>query len=699
MSEINNDLNEVFEEVMSDAEVITVPIDDTLSNSGEAADAAAVGAALALKADKSQVSTISVNGQSADLQGHIIVDGTQIEMSSSDDTTLAEAIGEAAGRTGEDIPVDDDPGAQSVTQAIVAAGSRTAQNIYMSSAEGAATVSGKIATMDQATADLQTAIQGVSARTGADIPMSSTDSTKVADAIGERLTSVNGIMGDADGDVYLDQVPFADNLRSNQSQNVAGTFTLRTAGGEASIENGEAWLTGIRGNRVHNGYVPESLNMTVNMVEREQGEDVIDATIDRDVFVGYVTESGTTTLSYTTSWSQSPTLYGVTVTGTPKNGDQIVIVYVKEARGTIVQAFATESDKTFIATGWNLYNDDLGYARVVKYSDVYGFRVEGTYTALQFSATVDGEKSAITVVDGNFTVPSSGYVWVTGGTSTNTEIYMTWSDWTESADHPDFEAYNDTVIDLSTVIATHFPYGLLRAGDVRDEINLNAGIAISNVQRLDYDDENLEYAESTGRVYEYDTNYIYLERATAETAIIELDGGYTVSDHGIEYFTGTGVPVYCTVLYGNNLKNKLERDVLTISQQTLTSAEQAQVQTNIGIPDKLTGRQGKGTVTNATANGVYGYVTSSGKKLVIWIPMVWEENVQSVAVTYLTVNLRIPSGGYVGGASGYDLTNEITSTIIEKKQGLLTIEATRETVYGTNNIPVIGQATITFTVS
>ena len=63
MSEINTDLNEVFEETMQDAEVITVPIDDTLTHSNEAADAAAVGAALALKADKSEVSTISVNGQ------------------------------------------------------------------------------------------------------------------------------------------------------------------------------------------------------------------------------------------------------------------------------------------------------------------------------------------------------------------------------------------------------------------------------------------------------------------------------------------------------------------------------------------------------------------------------------------------------------------------------------------------------------
>ena len=584
MSEINNenDLNETFEETMQDAEVITVPIDDTLTHSGEAADAAAVGAALALKADASAVNDITVNGQSPDNQGAIIVDGTQIEMSSSDDTKLTTAIEAAAARTGSDIPIDGTSGAQTVKQAVTAAGSRTAQDIRMSSADGAATIAGKIANMDQATADLETQIQGISGMTGADMAMSSTDTTKVKDAIEARLKSVNGILGDADGDVYVDQVPFADNLRSSLSQNVVGTFTRRTSGGDASIEDGDAWLTGIRGNRVHNGYVPESINMTVTMVEREQGEDTISATIDRDTFVAYVSTSGTTTLTYTTSWSANPTLYGVTVTGTPKSGDVITIVYVKENRGTIVQATPT----AFTATGWNLYSDTDGYARVVKYSDTYGFRVEGTYTSLAFATTVEGTQTAITVVDGNFTVPSSGFVFVTGGNSTDTEIYMTWSDWTDSEDHPDFAEYTDTTIDLSTVMAANFPYGLLRAGDVRDEINLNAGLAISNVQRMDYNAENLAAAEATGRVYEYDTNYIYLERETAVTASISLDGSFTAYDHGIEFFTGTTAPVYAVVLYGNNLKNKLERDVLTISAQELTAGQKAQVKANIGITEQ-----------------------------------------------------------------------------------------------------------------
>ena len=69
MSELNNDLNDVVEEVVSDAEVMTVAIDDTLTVSGEAADAKAVCDALALKANLADVITIDVNGQGPDLQG------------------------------------------------------------------------------------------------------------------------------------------------------------------------------------------------------------------------------------------------------------------------------------------------------------------------------------------------------------------------------------------------------------------------------------------------------------------------------------------------------------------------------------------------------------------------------------------------------------------------------------------------------
>ena len=90
MSEINtnNDLDEAFEETMDDSTVITVPIDETLTHSGEAADAAAVGEALDLKANAADINTIKVNAEEADKQGQIYIDGTGIPMSGTDSTTL-----------------------------------------------------------------------------------------------------------------------------------------------------------------------------------------------------------------------------------------------------------------------------------------------------------------------------------------------------------------------------------------------------------------------------------------------------------------------------------------------------------------------------------------------------------------------------------------------------------------------------------
>ena len=89
---MSENLNEQVNVTVDDATVVTVPIDETLSNSGEAADAKAVGDALALKADASSVVAITVNGQTADNQGHIIVDASEIDMSASDTAMVKDAV-------------------------------------------------------------------------------------------------------------------------------------------------------------------------------------------------------------------------------------------------------------------------------------------------------------------------------------------------------------------------------------------------------------------------------------------------------------------------------------------------------------------------------------------------------------------------------------------------------------------------------
>lgn len=658
MSELNNneDLNEAVEVTVDDADVITVPIDDTLSNSGEAADAKAVGDALALKADRSELqTTITVNGQGADNQGVIIVTAADTKMSSSDNTTVKAAIEAVDGKTAADIPMSSEQGAQSIAEAIEESEGRTADAIAMSATDPT-TVKSAVETVATNVTNLVTDVSNLANQTAADIRYQSGSNETIkqhVDAMDAgNVKSVNDTLPDEAGNVALDTVPYADNLRTEDMEQVDDDFLLRTTGGELSISGQDAWILRLKGNSVHTGYTAESLNMTVNAIPRTtppaitatldeatfeayvvdagtyslnydgtswsadpddygltiantpvdgdiitivwDGESdavvsitagprtappAITATIDRDTFVGYVSTSGTTTLTYTTGWSADPSLYGVTVTNDPIAGDQIIIVYVKEVRGTITPANPT----ALVATGWNLYNHTAGYARVTRYSSTYGYKIGGTYTSIAFASTPTGTQSAITPDEnGLFNVAGDGYVIVTGGNNTNTYILPTWSDWIDGYDD-DFHTYTEDSVDLSSVMADYFPYGLLKAGTVRDEIDFNAKQAINRISRQTYSAENLAAAQASGRAYEYDEDYIYLERATALVNEISADAEYGVNDHGLEWFTGAAVEVYTEILYGQNLKDKLRRDVVTVRPQSFTSGQQAQARTNIGL--------------------------------------------------------------------------------------------------------------------
>lgn len=388
--------------------------------------------------------------------------------------------------------------------------------------------------------------------------------------------TVNNVQPDPETrDIDLQVVPLADNLTSDEAQINTGTYIIRTSGGEASISNGDAWLTEIRGNMEKTGAVDESIDASVTV-----GADHLTIEVDRDTFVSYVTQSGTVVLNYTNAWSANPALYGITVTGAPVDGDQITVVYVKENRGTFIVA----SPNSFVSTGWNLYNHAAGYARVVNYSETYGFMIAGAYTAIAFAETLTGERETIEPVGGFFTLPedaTSGYLFVTGGNATTTEIWMTWSNWTEVPNGGVFEPYSQTSIDLSEVMVL-FPYGLMKVANVYDEINLNTLRAYSRIEKLEYTQQNLDNVIASGVPYETDQGYIYAVKELPDSYTISIDGGYTASDHGTEMFVGTNVPLTATSLYGEDLKGKLRTDVVTISQQDLSTQQQAQVRMNIG---------------------------------------------------------------------------------------------------------------------
>ena len=568
MSEIN--LNDVVQETVRDAEVITVPIDDSLTHSGEAADAKAVGDALALKADADSVNNIDVNGEEADNQGHIILTGEHVPVSGEDDTTLAEAIEDLDGRTGADIPLTAAEGSQTIAEAF----------------------------------------SGIGAQDATTIPMSGTDATTIAEKIGEMETgaadnvkSVNGVDPDENGNVQLTEVPAAQNLTSDSAQAVVGAFILRTTGGTRSVGSGSAQMQEVRGGMSHTGVVQEQIDWSVN-------SETITISLDRAEFVQAAEDSGTYTFTYTGSWDEDPGDYGITVTGTPASGDTITVEYVKEYRGLITPATPT----AFRATGWNLFNPSVGYARVAGYDGAY--HVGGAYTALQFSTTVGGEKSAITVQNGSFTVPGDGFVWVTGGNATTTYITTEWTDWT-SGPNVDWAAYQETVISLASVMSANFPYGLLAVGAIYDSISIDQGRAISRIERLDWDEDTLAEIIDEGRAYDADENYIYVVRTSPVSTTISLNGQFTANDHGIEIIDGTEVAPVTMILYGQNLKAKLTNDVLTISKQELNDAQKAQARENIGAQEEILSGEVTGAITwgnsYATGDNPVGAMYAFGK--------------------------------------------------------------------------------------
>ena len=415
-----------------------------------------------------------------------------------------------------------------------------------------------------------------------------------------RVLSVNGMTGH----VLLNRVQFADDLESVSARTSTGKFLLRNTGGLSPIATGPAWLASVQGECKHTGRIPELVFFTTSPTTLAES-----VTLRENAYKAAAQTAGVKTFTYSSgAWDIDPEDYGITVDTEPADNSTITVTWYAENLGTI---YAT-SPASLVSTGWNLYDHTHGYARVVRYSTQYGYKISGNYTALAFSGTLNGTQTALTATDGYFNLPNGydeGFVFVTGGDSTTTAIWATLSDWTETANGGVFEAYEEDSIDLSGVVSTYFPYGMRGIGSARDEINLSIGLAIVRIERMSNTAANLATAKASGRDYDVDENYIYIVKAQEEAHVITLAGDYDANDHGLEWFThNMSVPVapVAMTIYGENLKGKLERDVVTLSQQTLESTQQAQVRTNLGLGAAAT----KGVANNATTT-TEGYVADA----------------------------------------------------------------------------------------
>lgn len=96
------DLNETVQFTVQESTTLSVPVDSTLSIEGQAADAAAVGRALATKQDAGSV-VIKVNEQEQDNQGQIILRSDDIPIAESSPGSVLDALNILDAKNGSNI--------------------------------------------------------------------------------------------------------------------------------------------------------------------------------------------------------------------------------------------------------------------------------------------------------------------------------------------------------------------------------------------------------------------------------------------------------------------------------------------------------------------------------------------------------------------------------------------------------------------
>ena len=341
--------------------------------------------------------------------------------------------------------------------------------------------------------------------------------------------------------------------------------------------------------------------------------------------------------------------YALSVTGESTNGDSIIvnytaplligtvtIEYIKEVLGTLIPAaadylFATVSmnqyDKNGIGRLTHIINnatiDSTGkivsgtgkvacvravggiYSGYVAYSEnQYITRIAHTPLVWNNGAAilpVIGDTLSLedTTQDAELSVALFDLVsWVCVAVTDDSDlsIHPRWSSG-QDQDHT-YDEYSDNHVEIPKVDknGVDLPtglYGMPAIGTVFDEIRLeNVNIYTKRIERVANTVANMAMVQAYGTPYLYDSDYIFYVLKDADIVVYELgdvSDEYIVNDYGTEALVATTPDNMCTlnISYGTNLKDKLRTNVLTISQQDLTAAQQEQVRTNIGISNSV----------------------------------------------------------------------------------------------------------------
>ena len=491
---------------------------------------------------------------------------------------------------------------------------------------------------------------------------------------------------DTSGNITITNVPTADNLTSPDNQTSYDKYIFRTSGGSADLTSGSAELMYIEGNMnivgrqeeylsasANNGitisidaatwrastYGEESGTYTFNYSAADaswtpeletygltaygvytsdaQGYasgSIESVTVDVGTWESNITTGGTYYFYYVDNvWTFNETevtlsTYGITITGTPEEGDTIIVAYTAPTPNSVATVNYTKGElgtiyvakpSTFQATGFNQCNPSSmvlnnmtissnGYITgennsYVCYCKAVGGVTNGyvAYSSgghiknIGYCASLPQEASAVVLTGTSASATmatvqfnTSGYVVVSMDSAADICIHPKWS----GAADLTYETYvAPSVITLPSIgtvnaqtrqlpLAT---YGMPAIGAVADKMDLEAKTYTQKIGHYAYSAQALASVQALGVPYEYDASHIYYVLDNPINYSINVSPNYIVSDWGTEEFTGTLIEVGAQTLYAQNLRDKLRNDVLTISAQELTEGQQGQVYENLNL--------------------------------------------------------------------------------------------------------------------
>ena len=390
-------------------------------------------------------------------------------------------------------------------------------------------------------------------------------------AKGSLVEAVNDIVG---GGTEVEVSRQTYGIATEDNVIVTDKAVITTTGGDKDINSSEegftAHLASIKGaSKVTGDFVHSAI--TNNYAPTEETEYDFYVTVeDRDKFTAAVIENGLAgnniTLATVQSWLSLD--YGLASSGTPVGTETFTVT------DPIYQTVDFPQITSFNSTSWNLLTSGntagviKGHRYMIRPSDP---DVAPTAEIGSVAQTLEAYTcSRGHLVPFTFVATATGDCTLTGASI----VALVWS-----GKHCD--RTTNTEYSLST-ISIPAAYQTLRAiGNVCDELTPTS--YRKRISSVPMTGENLVITANMERIVT--STYIYYVD-DLQVAALSLDWSFTANDFGEMYFVFGGsvvMPIEFTAIYGANLVDKLARDVLTKSSQTLTNAEKAQVHTNLGL--------------------------------------------------------------------------------------------------------------------